>query len=278
MTESAIANSTEIEGNKIVFMNLCFRVLAIVTIVACQQVSTWADPPATKTADGAKVVAKEKADAKKSPYTTKFTEMKGDWEVCSFGGDGEVTIKDKLITLDYGDPITGIRWDGPLLRDNYEIEFVGQRLDGFDFFGALTFPIGKKERASLVLGGWGGGTVGISSIDDRDASDNETTMFRNFKNNVWYKTRVRVEDSRIAVWIDDVLMFDHLRKDHTFDIRYEMDPCLPLGLANFQCKSQFKNIRIRKLDKSEIGAELISKKPESKDKKDDKAKAEKAAK
>ncbi len=217
-------------------------------------------PLAQSSADEPKAVAAKKAKTEKAP--TKWRTLQGKWEACEFGGDGEVKITDDLITMDYGDPITGVRWKGDdVLRDNYEIELEGRRMDGFDFFCALTFPVGAKGRASLVLGGWGGGTVGISSIDDRDASDNDTTMYRAFKNKKWYKARVRVEESRVAVWIEDTLMFQHPRKDHTFDIRYEMDPCLPLGIANFQCLSEIRNVRVRALAKKELGEKLKSKKP-----------------
>ncbi|QDT11050.1 family 16 glycoside hydrolase [Planctomycetes bacterium K23_9] len=197
----------------------------------------------------------------KSAKKLQWTDLTGQWEKCQFGGDGEIEIGKKKISLDYGDPITGVRWAGDVVRDNYEIEMEGRRVDGFDFFCALTFPVGEKGRASLVMGGWGGGTMGISSIDDRDASDNDTTMYRDFKNNQWYKARVRVEESRIAVWIDDTLQFEQPRDDHKFDIRYEMDPCLPLGLANFQCKSEMRNLRVRKLKADELGQPLKSKKP-----------------
>lgn len=225
--------------------------------------SSFADEP-SKTV---KTVPAQKDSENKKPAkdsSAKWTVLSGEWEACEFGGDGEITITEKQITMDYGDPITGVRWEGDVIRDNYEIELTGRRIEGFDFFCALTFPVGEKGKASLVLGGWGGGTMGISSIDDRDASDNETTMFRDFKNNQWYTARVRVEETRIAVWIDDTLQFDHAREGHTFDIRYEMDPCLPIGLACFQSKSEIKNVRVRKLGKHELGKELKSKKPEAK--------------
>ena len=89
--------------------------------------------------------------------------------------------------------------------------------------------------------------VGISSIDGRDASENDTTSFRNFDNDKWYKVRVRVEPNKITCWIDDKVACDHERKGFEFDIRYEMDPCTPLGIAAFQCKSELRNIRVRKL-------------------------------
>ena len=96
--------------------------------------------------------------------------------------------------------------------------------------------------------------VGISSIDGRDASENETTSFRNFDNEKWYKVRVRVEPNEIRCWIDDKVAAEHVRQGHKFDIRYEMDQCVPLGVAAFQCKSELRNIRMRRLTDEEIAA------------------------
>ena len=193
----------------------------------------------------------------------KWTNLTGHWKNCEFGGDGEIKITDKLIKLGYGDPITGVFWTGKeknaIPTDNYEFEVEGRRTEGFDFFCAVTFPI-AKSHASLVMGGWGGGVFGISSIDDRDASDNNTTMFMNFENGKWYRARVRVEQTRLAVWLDDKLLFEHERKGHKFDIRYEMDLCTPFGLANYQCKSEIRSVRIRKLAKEELGIKLSPKK------------------
>ena len=49
--------------------------------------------------------------------------------------------------------ITSTRKDLP--TTNYELSFEAQRLDGFDFFAAATFPVGKSH-ATFVNGGWGG--------------------------------------------------------------------------------------------------------------------------
>ena len=179
--------------------------------------------------------------------------LKDGWVVSQFGGDGPVVIKDKLITMDFGDPLTGIRWEAELPQENYEVELEARRREGFDFFCALTFPVGKKH-VSFILGGWGGGVVGISSVDGFDASENETTSFRNFKTDQWYKVRARVDAHQIQCWIDDQPAAEQIRKGHEFDIRYEMDQCVPLGVAAFQCKSEVRNIRIRKLTPAEIKA------------------------
>ncbi len=211
---------------------------------------------ATTDQDSTKPAAEQpsKSDAGKQA-AKKWTDLKGKWSECQFGGDGPIEVTDKMITLGFGDPITGVKWDGEVPRDNYEIEVEARRVEGFDFFCAITFPI-AKAHASLVLGGWGGGVVGISSIDDRDASDNDTTMFKNFDNQKWYRARIRVEKTRLAVWLDDKLQFEHPRKGHTFDIRYEMDPCVPFGLANNQCKSEIRLVLVRTLAKDELGVDL----------------------
>jgi hypothetical protein len=207
--------------------------------------------------------------------------LRGHWEPCQFGGEGEVTIKDGVIKMDRGEPLTGVRWKGAfeggedaesketeskeieskekgdsqtpsaeaigaLPRDNYEIRWECRRDKGFDFLCAFTFPI-ADQYASFVMGGWGGGITGISSIDGRDASDNDTTMFKAFDNEQWYKARVRVESEKITVWVDDVKLFAHPRAGFEFDIRFEMDPCTPLGIANFQCQSTVRNVQLRRL-------------------------------
>ena len=75
------------------------------------------------------------------------------------------------------------------------------RLDGSDFFCTTTFPVGK-DYCSLVVGGWGGAVVGLSNVDYADASENATTKTMGFKDNQWYRVRIRVSDAAIEAWID----------------------------------------------------------------------------
>ncbi|MCO8124859.1 DUF1080 domain-containing protein [Stieleria sp. TO1_6] len=217
--------------------------------------------------------------------TTPWITLADHWTACQFGGDGEIQIKDGVITMEYGDPLTGVKWDGPFVgdpaakadlskdkkptpkalpRDNYELRWECRRDQGFDFMCAFTFPVGK-DHVSLVMGGWGGGVTGISSVDGRDASDNETTMFKAFENDTWYKARVRVDSKNITAWIDDTELFAQPRQDHTFDIRFEMDPCTPLGIANFESTSKIRNIQIRPLVADKVApADQESKKSDDK--------------
>lgn len=198
----------------------------------------------------------EKKQEKKKP-ATKWIPLTGKWKACQFGGDGKIEIKKDLIKIGYGSPISGVVWTGKvgekdgIPRDNYEIECEARRIDGHDFLCALTIPI-AKSHISLVMGGWGGGITGISSIDGFDASDNQTTTYDDYENGKWYKARVRVETTRIVVWVNEQMMFEHPREGHSFDIRFEMDLCTPIGLANYECDSEIRNVRIRKLAESEI--------------------------
>ena len=101
-----------------------------------------------------------------------------------------------------GSYATGITWNGPIVRMDYEISLDAMRVDGSDFFCALTFPVGENP-CTLVLGGWGGTLCGLSNLDYYDASENETTTFYAFEKNTWYHVRLRVipgADSGVARW------------------------------------------------------------------------------
>jgi hypothetical protein len=178
----------------------------------------------------------------------------GDWKSTDFGGQGEVTVEDGAIVMEMGNDMTGITFQGKPARSNYEIEFEARRLDGVDFFATTTFPVGK-EHCSFVVGGWGGTVVGLSNVDYYDASDNMTTRFRDFKDEQWYKVRIRVSDHRITTWIDDEQIVDQPREGHEFGIRFEVDPCRPLGISTWRTTGAVKNLRVRTLKPEEVAAD-----------------------
>ncbi len=173
------------------------------------------------------------------------------WKVPKFGGEGDVTVEDGQIVIEVGASMSGVTYTGEVLRNNYELELEGMRLSGADFFCTTTFPVGK-DPCSLVVGGWGGTVVGLSNVDFYDASDNPTTTFREFKDNQWYKVRIRVTDAKIQAWIDDEQVVDQVREGHRFDIRFEVDLCKPLGVSSWDTKAALRNIRLRKLKPEEI--------------------------
>ncbi len=170
----------------------------------------------------------------------------GNWKITDFGGQGDVAIKDGAIHLPTGNDMTGVTWTGPVVRMDYEITLEAMRVEGSDFFCALTFPV-DSNSCSLVLGGWGGSVCGISNIDYYDAANNETTAFHNFDNGKWYGVKVVVRPDRIKAWVDDEEIVNVEiagRKIHT---RFEVDLCKPLGLATWQTYGAMRNIWVEKL-------------------------------
>lgn len=170
----------------------------------------------------------------------------GQWKATDFGGQGDVYVKDGAIFLEMGSYATGITWNGPVVRMDYEISLDAKRVDGSDFFCALTFPAGENP-CTLVLGGWGGTLCGLSNLDYYDASENETTTFYAFEKDTWYHVRLRVESDRIQAWLDGEGLIDVDITGRKIDIRAEMDLCQPLGIATWVTTGAVRNIRLRKL-------------------------------
>ena len=170
--------------------------------------------------------------------------LKG-WKATDFAGRGEVKVKDGQIIMEMG-VMTGITWTNPVTRMNYEISVEAMRVDGGDFFCGLTFPVGN-DPCSLIVGGWGGGVVGLSSLDGNDASSNETTQYINFQKGKWYLIQLRVTPGRIQAWLDGDSLLDVDTKDKKVSIRSEMDDSLPLGVATWATTGALKNFKLRKL-------------------------------
>src|SRR5690606_38236930 len=100
-----------------------------------------------------------------------------------------VTVEDGALVLAMGQPASGVVWKGQPPRENYEISLEARRLEGNDFFCGLTFPVGDSY-CTFIVGGWGGGTTGLSNLDGYSAVENETTGYSEFQQGCWYRIRV----------------------------------------------------------------------------------------
>lgn len=167
------------------------------------------------------------------------------WRVSDFAGKGEVTVQNGRIDIGMG-VMSGITYTGDIPRMNYEVKLEAMRVEGSDFFCALTFPV-EKDPCTLVVGGWGGGLVGLSSLEGEDAANNETTKFMNFENKRWYKIRLRVVPSKIQAWINDEKVVDITTTDRKISIRWEVEPSLPLGVATWATSAAVRHITLRRL-------------------------------
>jgi len=176
--------------------------------------------------------------------------LKG-WKETDFPGHSKVEVKGGTIVMLQGSQMTGITWTGEFPTMDYEIVTDAQRVDGSDFFYGLTFRYGDSP-CSLILGGWGGGVIGLSSIDGQDASENETTQYMEFKTGRWYRVRLRVTKAKIEAWIDDKKLIDVDTKDRKFSIRPEVALSRPLGFSCYATTAALRDIKLRKLTPAEL--------------------------
>jgi hypothetical protein len=175
----------------------------------------------------------------------------GAWEKARFPSGGDITVSPSFrgggpaLVVGFGDPLNGVNWTKPVPKTNYEVSLEAMRMEGGDFFCGLTFPV-ADSFATLVVGGWGGSTVGISSIDSRDASENETRRTMNFPKERWFRIRLRVTPAKLETWIDDEKIIDQSIVGRKISLRAgEIVVSAPFGLATYRTTAAFRNIRIR---------------------------------
>jgi 3-keto-disaccharide hydrolase len=169
------------------------------------------------------------------------------WEPTKFFGQGSVTVENGQIILEAGKDLTGITWTGPALpATSYEITLQAMRVAGNDFFAGVTFPV-DDSFCSLILGGWGGQVIGLSSLNGMDASENETSQSAEFEAQRWYTIRIRVTPAKIETWLDDKQIINQNIKGNKVHTRPEMDPSKPLGVASWRTKAALRDLRLRRL-------------------------------
>jgi hypothetical protein len=234
-----------------------FLCLLLILLAACSTSHQAAAPQAASTAPKTTTAASTNSSAAPISAAAPIAPASADtkplfdgktltgWEITDFAGHGEVKVTDRKLLLGMG-VMTGVTYTNPFPKMNYEIELDAMRVDGDDFFCGLTFPVGEKP-CSFIVGGWGGGVVGLSSIDGEDAAHNETAKYMQFDKNRWYHIRLRVTPSQIDAWIDKEKMVEFTTTDRSLSIRIEMESCTPLGIATWSTAGAISNIRFRNL-------------------------------
>jgi hypothetical protein len=228
--------------------------LSAVLMLAFLSSRVHAQPPAAKAADTDKDGWKKLFDGKS---------LTG-WTPTDFSGAGKVVVKDGAIVMETGNSMTGITYAGKdFPKVDYEVTFEAKKVAGNDFFCTATFPVGE-DYCSFVVGGWGGQTVGLSSIDSEDASANETSKSKEFKRDQWYRVRLRVSKPKIEAWIDDEKMVDLETADRRISIRLECRPSRPFGLCTWETSGAVRDLRVRQLTEAEKKALGDKKLPDKK--------------
>ena len=167
-----------------------------------------------------------------------------DWKETPFTKHGPVLVRDAMIVIGAGN-LSGVTLARDFPKSGYEIQFEAARLDGNDFFAGITFPVGQSF-CTWINGGWGGSVVGLSSLDDDDASENDTSTAREFVKGRWYAFRLAVTTERIQGWIDGNLVIDADIKGRKVGLRPgEMDLSTPVGFATYWTQAGLRKIEYR---------------------------------
>jgi hypothetical protein len=153
----------------------------------------------------------------------------------------------RVMKIGVGTDLNGVRWTGPRPTVPYVVELEARRMSGNDFFCGLTFPVRNgKDSVSMIVGGWGGNLVGISSIDGMDASENSTGSQHVFEDQRWYRIRVQVENERLQAWIDDKQVVDAHTEEQKLSLRPgPIEDCAPFGLATWMTSAELRGVKWR---------------------------------
>lgn len=221
-----------------------FIVFPLVVFATCSGIQENIFAQSAKESEAAKPIQ----DETEIQWTTLLPSDSLDgWEKTNFGGEGEVQVEEGVLKMSSGQPLTGISFKGKdFPKENFEMKWSARRTEGSDFFAGVTFPIGD-QFATFVCGGWGGGLVGLSSVNGNDASENQTASFMSFKNKQWYSFRIQVNKTHVMAWIDDEEVFKAERDGTKFSLRAEVLKSRPLGYCAFQSKIEVKDWAYRVL-------------------------------
>lgn len=173
----------------------------------------------------------------------------GKWAAIEGAADLEWDAESRVLRIGVGTDLNGVRWTGPVPTVPYVVDLEARRLSGSDFFCGLTFPVRSgTESVTLIVGGWGGSLVGISSIDGLDASENSTGFQYDFEDHRWYRIRVEVGEERLQAWIDDRQVVDAETDEQTLSLREgPIEDCAPFGLATWLTSAEVRGVGWREL-------------------------------
>ena len=132
--------------------------------------------------------------------------LKG-WKETPFSGRGKIGIADGAILLGNGS-LTGVTWTGALPKANYEVRLEAMRVEGYDFFAGITFPVNDSflllDQSADGAAEWWAFPASTTWMLRRTTPASS----RNFENGQWYALRLRVTHDRIQAWIDDQPVID----------------------------------------------------------------------
>lgn len=180
------------------------------------------------------------------PSTPWVDALAGGWErLDGYGSGAEVTAEGTDLVLAPGYPLSGVRF-AEVPEPPFELEALARRDQGDDFFAGLTFPV-PHGHLTLVLGGWGGATCGLSCLDGADASSNATTRYLWHPPGQWVRIGLRVEADRLTIALDGEPTWDVDLTDTICSLRTEVLASAPFSWSTFSTGATLRRLRWRPL-------------------------------
>ncbi len=192
-----------------------------------------------------KIVKEVKSDISDSTLIFNGKSLDG-WAITNFGAQGPVYISGDAVILGMGEGCTGITREKDFPLSDYRVSLEAKRVAGNDFFCGITFPAGEYS-CTLIVGGWGGTVVGLSTIYNKDASENETTTLKKFDKDRWYDICLTVKRDTINAKIDGVNVINFVIDDKKLSVRPEVELSKPFGIASWNTTAALRNIRVQKI-------------------------------
>ena len=171
------------------------------------------------------------------------------WEVPEggeFAGHGPVYVDRGRLVLSRGQRRTGLAWTGEFPTVDYELVLELRRDEGQEFC-AMLLPFGS-ERGSWIIGGWAGTMSGLSRLDKRSASVNDTKLVKGYETGRWYRARLRVTEAKVEAWVDDEKTVDVSRAGRRFVQPEWLPLAQPFVLNTFRATLSARSIRLRLLE------------------------------
>jgi hypothetical protein len=175
------------------------------------------------------------------------------WEKTDVNGAGPLVVEKHQIRLGVGAPMTCMKFsawaEAKLPTIDYVIEMEARRVEGNDFFSALTFPVGELTRCvSFINGGWGGSITGLSNIDSQTAAENRTASEQRYTQGQWHHFRIEVRANEIAVRMDQRIIIRTALEGHLIDVRPgDIESCKPFGLASYESTGEIRRLDVSRL-------------------------------